>query len=78
MLFRSDKIYGPDARLYLEFIDSGWTEALAKRLLLARQALHCAEIDLRAAGLGHVFRAPLAPDLAEFCSQNGITPPAEA
>ena len=73
-----DKIYGPDARLYLEFIDAGWTEALAKRLLLARQALHCAEIDLRPAGLGHVFRAPLAPDLAEFCSQNGITPPAEA
>ena len=27
-----DKIYGPDARLYLEFIDHGWPPALAARL----------------------------------------------
>ncbi len=50
-----DKIYGPDARLYLDFIDSGWTDALAAKLLLPRQALHCAEIDLRAAGLPDIF-----------------------
>jgi 23S rRNA pseudouridine1911/1915/1917 synthase len=48
------------------------------RLLLPRQALHCAEIDLRPAGLDHVFRAALAPDLVEFCSKNKITPPREA
>ena len=67
-----DKIYGPDARLYLDFIDHGWTDALAARLLLSRQALHCAEIDLRPAGLTHVFRAPLAADLREFCAARGI------
>lgn len=67
-----DKIYGPDARLYLDFIDHGWTEALAARLLLPRQALHCAEIDLRAAGLDHVFTAPLAPDLQGFCAARGL------
>ena len=67
-----DKIYGPDARLYLEFIDHGWTEALAAKLLLARQALHCAEIDLRPAGLPHVFSAPLAIDLREFLAARGI------
>lgn len=67
-----DKIYGPDARCYLEFIDGGWTEALAVRLLLPRQALHCAEIDLRPAGLEHVFRAPLPDDLRQFCSRTGI------
>ncbi|MDB6167644.1 MAG: pseudouridine synthase [Verrucomicrobia bacterium] len=61
-----DKIYGPDARLYLEFIDTGWTEALAMKLLLPRQALHCAEIDLRPAGIEHVFTAPLPADLREF------------
>jgi 23S rRNA pseudouridine1911/1915/1917 synthase len=44
-----DKIYGPDARLFLEFIATGWTPALAKKLLLSRQALHCAEIDLQPA-----------------------------
>jgi 23S rRNA pseudouridine1911/1915/1917 synthase len=62
-----DKIYGPDARLYLEFIDHGWTAALAEKLLLPRQALHCAQIDLRPAGLTHVFAAPLAEDLQQFC-----------
>ncbi|MGH7994972.1 MAG: RluA family pseudouridine synthase [Opitutaceae bacterium] len=62
-----DKIYGPDARLFLAFIDRGWTPELAERLLLPRQALHCAEIDLRPAGWPFTFRAPLAADLAEFC-----------
>lgn len=67
-----DKIYGPDARCYLEFIDHGWTAALAEKLLLPRQALHCAEIDLRPAGLAHVFSAPLAEDLRVFCAARGL------
>lgn len=65
-----DKIYGPDARCYLEFIDRGWTPELAERLLHPRQALHCARIELEGneAGLGgQSWRAPLATDLAEFC-----------
>ena len=61
-----DKIYGPDQRLYLEFIETGWTPALEGRLLLRRQALHCAEIDLTPAGEPHVFRAGLPEDLACF------------
>jgi 23S rRNA pseudouridine1911/1915/1917 synthase len=67
-----DKIYGPDARCYLEFIDRGWTENLARQLLLPRQALHCAAIDLRRAGMEHVFRAPLAEDLRAFCVARGF------
>ena len=67
-----DKIYGPDARCYLEFIDSGWTPALAEKLLLPRQALHCAEIDLRTAGIDHVFTAPMPADLQEFCREHGM------
>jgi 23S rRNA pseudouridine1911/1915/1917 synthase len=67
-----DKIYGPDARLYLDFIDHGWTEALAARLLLPRQALHCAEIDLRPAGLPDNFRAELPADMKEFCVTRGL------
>lgn len=67
-----DKIYGPDALCYLEFIDHGWTPALEKKLLLPRQALHCAEIDLRAAGLDHVFTAPLPADMQEFCRERGL------
>ncbi|MGH7958337.1 MAG: RluA family pseudouridine synthase [Opitutaceae bacterium] len=68
-----DKIYGPDARLYLDFIDHGWTQDLATKLLLPRQALHCAEIDLSRAGLSHVFSAPLPEDLDTFLVARGIT-----
>lgn len=67
-----DKIYGPDSRLYLDFIDHGFTEALAAQLFLPRQALHCAEIDLRPARMEHVFTAPLAADMREFCQARGI------
>lgn len=68
-----DKIYGGDARCYLEFIEHGWTENFARQLLLDRQALHCAEIDLRPAGLDHVFSAPLAADMVRFCHDHAIT-----
>ena len=39
---------------------------------MRRQALHCSEIDLRAAGLSHVFEAPLAPDLRAFAALQGL------
>ena len=67
-----DKIYGPDPRCYLEFIDHGWTPALAAKLLLSRQALHCAQIDLTAAGAPKIFTAPLPADLAAFCREKSI------
>lgn len=64
-----DKIYGPSDRCYLDFIDRGWTPELAEKLLLPRQALHCAEIDLSPAGIPMVFRAPLAGDMRAFCTE---------
>ena len=64
-----DKIYGPDSRCYLDFIDHGWTPALAEKLLLERQALHCAEIGLEAAGLPFTFRAPMPADMRSFCAE---------
>ncbi len=67
-----DKIYGPDACCYLDFIDRGYTPELAAKLLMPRQALHCAEIDLRETGLDYVLTAPLADDLVAFCSERGI------
>jgi len=70
-----DKIYGPDARLFLEFIDTGWTPGLEKKLLLPRQALHCLEIDFRPAGLDRIFTAPLPPDLRAFCAARGLPVP---
>jgi 23S rRNA pseudouridine1911/1915/1917 synthase len=67
-----DKIYGPDARLYLDFIDRGWSPELEKHLHLPRQALHCSQIDLRGAGMTFVFEAPMPADMAEFCARHGL------
>lgn len=63
-----DKMYGPDQRLFLEFLETGWTPALAARLLLPRQALHCSEVAFNLGGTPRVFRAPLSDDLVRFAS----------
>jgi len=59
-----DKLYGPDEACYLEFIKTGWTPAIAARLLLARHALHSAALRLPARGLA--WEAPLPADLVAF------------
>jgi 23S rRNA pseudouridine1911/1915/1917 synthase len=41
-----DKIYGPDEKLYLEFIKTGWTPKLEGELLLPRHALHAAVLAI--------------------------------
>ncbi len=58
-----DKIYGPDENLYLRFIETGWTEELANRLLLPRHALHSSRLNFGE----HEWRSDLPPDLAAFC-----------
>ena len=63
-----DKIYGPDEGCYLEFIDTGWTPALAARLLLPRHALHSAELRIPSRQLA--WSAPLAPDIAAWIGEN--------
>ncbi len=41
-----DKIYGPNEKLYLRFIETGWTEELQRQLLLPRHALHSARLRI--------------------------------
>jgi 23S rRNA pseudouridine1911/1915/1917 synthase len=67
-----DKIYGPDARLYLDFIDRGWTPQLQALLHIPRQALHCSRIDLAPAGMPISFSAPLPADMRAFCEGHGL------
>ncbi|MBL9145679.1 MAG: RluA family pseudouridine synthase [Verrucomicrobiaceae bacterium] len=58
-----DKMYGRDEQCYLEFIKTGWTDALAQKLLLKRQALHSTRLELE----GECgWDAPLPEDLAAF------------
>jgi len=58
-----DKIYGPHPRHYLQFIETGWTPALAKALLLPRQALHCSRMAVP--GIGE-WRAPTPTDFTNL------------
>ncbi len=60
-----DKIYGPDERLYLEFIETGWTPNLERQLLLPRHALHSAKLAIKTE---KEWIAKLPEDLAQFCS----------
>jgi 23S rRNA pseudouridine1911/1915/1917 synthase len=62
-----DKIYGPDEKLYLEFIETGWTPRLASKLLLPRHALHSAALEI---GGGERWVSPLPPDLATFADNS--------
>ena len=59
-----DKLYGPSEGCYLEFIRTGWTDALRQRLLLPRHALHATSLTIASMGLR--WKLPLAPDLLEW------------
>lgn len=58
-----DKIYGPDERCYLRFIETGWTAELEKELLLPRHALHAAKLSIDGVGS---WMSVLPADLAAF------------
>jgi len=40
-----DKIYGERETAYLDFIEGGWTPALARELILPRHALHACGLE---------------------------------
>jgi 23S rRNA pseudouridine1911/1915/1917 synthase len=63
-----DKIYGPDERLYLRFIETGWTKMLERALLLPRHALHSAKLMTDA---GAEWQSYLPRDLAEWSATIG-------
>ncbi|MEZ5398450.1 MAG: RNA pseudouridine synthase [Bryobacteraceae bacterium] len=60
-----DKIYGPDERLFVEFLQTGWTPRLREILTLERHALHCSEFRLE----DRRFSAPLPLELSAMLSQ---------
>ncbi len=63
-----DKIYGPDERLYLQFIQTGWTAELEQQLLLPRHALHSSKLAID----GEIeWESPLPADLRDFVSYSG-------
>lgn len=61
-----DKIYGPSPACFLEFVEHGWSESLERRLLLGRQALHCARVEFALDDGPVACAAPPTADLAAF------------
>lgn len=61
-----DKLYSGTGCEYLEWMKTGWTPALARRLLLVRHALHAAELAVPWDGREIAWSSPLPPDLADF------------
>lgn len=59
-----DKIYGGDESCYLDFIASGWTEELQRRLLLPRHALHACRLTFPWQGSEITVESPLPADMA--------------
>jgi len=64
-----DKIYGPSEDCYLEFVESGWSERLAGRLLLPRHALHSCQLAFNWNGDALSWSSPLPADLSRFVGQ---------
>jgi len=64
-----DKIYGPDERLFLEFIRTGISGSMLAVLKLPRHALHAAEIEFP--GLPP-FQTGWPDDLAGFCRDHAL------
>lgn len=65
-----DKLYGPDESLFLEFIESGWTENLAAALPLNRHALHAYQMAFELESGTRQFTAPPSQDLVSFCQEH--------
>jgi len=61
-----DKIYGGDESCYLEFVETGWTAALQRKLLLPRQALHSQRLEIEDSHGSLAWEAPIARDLRAF------------
>ncbi|HJZ87873.1 MAG TPA: RluA family pseudouridine synthase [Polyangia bacterium] len=63
-----DKLYCSDEQLFTDFCDRGWSDTLADRLVLPRQALHAFEVRFPhpRTGVWTTLTAPLAEDIAAY------------
>lgn len=60
-----DKLYGPGgSSCYLRFIETGWTDELARTLLIPRHALHACGLAMEWEGTVRRWECPLPDDLA--------------
>jgi 23S rRNA pseudouridine1911/1915/1917 synthase len=68
-----DKLYSGDGAEYLEWMATGWTPELERRLHLPRHALHAAVLEIEWLARTVRWEVPLPQDLVEFREGNEIT-----
>jgi 23S rRNA pseudouridine1911/1915/1917 synthase len=68
-----DKLYSGDGAEYLEWMETGWTEELQRRLLLPRHALHAAGLEVFWNGQCARWEVEIARDMAEFSAGGEIS-----
>lgn len=68
-----DKIYSGNGEGYLEWLKTGWTPELQRRLILPRHALHATVLEIDWAGHSLRWEAPLGRDLTEFLEGSVIS-----
>ena len=69
-----DKLYSGDGSEYLEWMVTGWTPELERRLILPRHALHAARLEIQWGGRPIAWEAELVTDLMEFSAGGEISP----
>lgn len=69
-----DKLYSGDGSEYLEWMATGWTPELQRRLFLPRHALHAARLEITWLSRPIRWEADLGKDLVEFCEGREISP----
>ena len=70
-----DKIYGPDERHYLKFIETGWTPELEQSLLLPRHALHSAILRAADGTEQWLWQSEMPEDMAAFARNTALLQP---
>lgn len=65
-----DKIYGPDSRLYLRFIEEGWTAEHQQALFIDHHALHAHKLSFEWNGVAVKWDCPLPEEVAVFVRGN--------
>jgi 23S rRNA pseudouridine1911/1915/1917 synthase len=67
-----DKVYGPDEKLFLQFIKEGVTSEMLDKLLLSRHALHAESLSFYHPGTRErcSFHAPLPDDMQTFIDEH--------
>lgn len=63
-----DKVYSGNGAEYLEWMETGWTPELQRRLILPRHALHAAALEISWKGKIVRWEAGMAHDMGEFSS----------